>query len=294
MSAANLTRFLLLATLWGTSFMLMRIASPVFGPILTTFGRALLGGATLYLFTRSRGIEFGWRRNAVPYVVVGLANTAIPFTLFAWSALYIPSSYMATMMALAPVFTGLFGFLLLAERLTPARIGALLLGSLGVAVLVRVGPTAVTTEVLLGVLAGVAAAICYGFAAIYARLKAANIPPLAAATGSQLAAALALLPFAVPDMPHAVAAATVSATVTVAVLGVVCTGIAYGLFFHLISTEGANKAITVTLVTPVTAALWAWLLLDEPITAGTVAGIAIVLCATALALELVGRRKACS
>jgi drug/metabolite transporter (DMT)-like permease len=147
---------------------------------------------------------------------------------------------------------------------------------------------------MLGVLAGLAGAICYGYAAIYARTKTTAIPPLAAATGSQLGAALALLPLAVPDMPHAVTAATAGATVAVVVLGVACTAVAYALFFHLISTEGANKAITVTLVAPVTAALWAWLLLDEPITAGTVAGIALVACATALALELVGKRKAVS
>lgn len=291
MSAANLIRLLLLATLWGSSFMLMRIAAPVFGPILTTFCRALLGGVALYAFARSRGTRFEWRRNAVAYTVMGLANTAVPFSLFTWAALYIPSSYMATMMSLAPVFTGLFGFLLLSEPLTPSRVGALLLGLLGVAVLVRVGPTTITNNVILAVLAGVSAAICYGFAAVYTKMKAARIPPLASATGCQLAAALALLPLAVPDIPHALATTTMTATIAVVVLGVVCTGVAYVLFFHLISTEGANKAITVTLLAPVTAALWAWLLLDEPITGGTVAGIALVLCATMLALELIGKRK---
>ncbi len=285
MSTSNIARLFLLGAIWGTSFMLMRIASPVFGPLLTTLLRILLGGGALYLYARWRDIDFGWRRNARSYLVIGLFNTAIPFSLFAWSALHIPSAYMATMNSLAPIFTGLFGFLLLAERLTAARLAACVLGMLGVAVLVGIGPTAVTPNVVLGVLAGMGAAVCYGYAATYTRMKAAHLPPLATATGSQLTAALALLPFALPDVPHAMAA-TAPVLFAVAVLGVLCTGLAYALFFHLIATEGSSKAITVTFLVPATASLWAWLFLDEPVTFGTVIGIAIVLCATALALGL--------
>jgi drug/metabolite transporter (DMT)-like permease len=289
MSTANLLRLLLLGAIWGTSFMLMRIASPALGPLLTTFLRALLGGLALYLFARSRGIDFAWRENARSYLIIGLFNTAIPFSLFAWSALHIPSAYMATMNSLAPIFTGLFGYLLLAERLTAGRMAACVLGLMGVAVLVGVGPTAVTPQVVLGVLAGMGAATCYGFAATYTRMKASGIPSLAAATGSQLLASMALLPLALIDVPHAVASATASSLVAVAILGVFCTGLAYALYFHLIATEGAGRAITVTFLVPATASIWAWLFLGEPVTAGTVTGIAVVLCATALSLGLLGR-----
>lgn len=289
MTNANLLRLLLLSAIWGTSFMLMRIASPVLGPMLTTFGRTLLGALVLYAFARMRGIDFAWKRNARAYLVIGLFNTAIPFALFAWSALHIPSSYMATMNSLAPVFTGLFGYLLLKEPLTATRLGAFLLGLFGVAVLVGVGPTAVTLHTVLGVLAGMGAAVCYGFAATYTRMRASGIPPLAAATGSQLASSLALLPFALPAMPHAAQAATLQVLLAVAFLGVVCTGLAYALFFHLIASEGASKAVTVTFLVPATASLWAWMLLGEPVTAGTVAGIAVVLMATAIALGLAGK-----
>jgi drug/metabolite transporter (DMT)-like permease len=284
MSTANLARLLLLGLIWGTSFMLMRIAAPVFGPMLTTFGRAALGALALYLFARSRAIDLDWRRNAKAYLVIGLANTAIPFSLFAWSALYIPSAYMATMNSLAPIFTALFGFVLLAERITPARIAAFLLGLFGVAVLVGIGPTRVTPHVIGGVLAGIAAAVNYGFAATYTRMNAGKIPALAVAAGSQCAAALVLLPFAVPGIPHALDAGTLQALLAVVFLGLVCTGLAYGLFFHLIAAEGASKAVTVTFLTPATASVWAWLLLAEPITPGTVGGITIVLVATAMAL----------
>lgn len=289
MSTANMLRLLLLGAIWGTSFMLMRIASPVLGPLLTTFIRALLGGAALYAFARSRGIDFGWRKNARIYLVIGLFNTAIPFALFAWSALYIPSAYMATMNSLAPIFTGVFGFLLLSEKMTPSRMVACFLGLFGVAVLVRVGPTEVTLSTVLGVLAGMGAAICYGYAATYTRMKASGLPSLATATGSQATSSLVLLPFALPGIPHAAVSMTWTVAISVIFLGVICTGLAYALFFHLISTEGASKAITVTFLVPATASIWAWLFLDEPVTMGTVAGIAIVLCATALALGVFGK-----
>ncbi|HJW55972.1 MAG TPA: DMT family transporter, partial [Burkholderiaceae bacterium] len=134
MSNSNLARLFLLGAIWGTSFLLMRIAAPALGPLLTTFVRALLGGAALFAVAYLRGVDFAWRRNAKAYLVIGLFNTAIPFSLFAWSALYIPSAYMATMNSLAPVFTALFGFLLLGERLTFMRLAAFVLGLAGVGV----------------------------------------------------------------------------------------------------------------------------------------------------------------
>jgi drug/metabolite transporter (DMT)-like permease len=284
MSTSNLIRLLLLALIWGTSFMLMRIASPVFGPFLTTFGRASLGALAIYLFARHRGIEFHWKKNAKTYLIIGLGNTAIPFSLFAWSALHIPSAYMATMNSLAPIFTAVFGFIMLGERLSWLRIAAFIMGLFGVAVLVGIGPVAVTPLVIAGVLAGMGASVNYGFAATYTRMYAKEIPSLATAAGSQFAAALALLPFALPSVPHAIEYGTSSALLSVVILGIVCTGIAYALFFHLISTEGASKAVTVTFLIPATASVWAWLLLDEPITPGIITGILIVLMATAMSL----------
>ncbi len=287
MSTANLIRLILLALIWGTSFMLMRIAAPVIGPMLTTFGRASLGALAIYLYARHSGVQFNWRKNSKTYLVIGLGNTAIPFSLFAWSALHVPSAYMATMNSLAPIFTAVFGFLMLGERLSWARISAFLLGLFGVAVLVGIGPVSVTPWVIGGVLAGMGAAVCYGFAATYTRMFAKDIPALATATGSQLAAALALLPFALPSLPQAIAVANLKVWVAVLVLGVVCTGIAYAVFFQLISAEGASKAITVTFLIPATASIWAWLLLGEPVTSGIITGILIVLLATAMSLGLI-------
>lgn len=285
MSPANIAKLLLLAAIWGTSFMLMRIASPVFGPMFTTFCRASLAAVSLLAFARYKGVALDWRRNLVPFVVVGLGNTALPFALFAWSALHIPSAYMATMNSLAPVFTALFGFLMLGERLSAARMAAFLLGLVGVAVLVGIGPMQVDALVIAGVLASMGAAVSYGFAATFTRMRAGGIAPLAMAAGSQLAATVFLLPTALPGLPHALDAGNWQTWGAAIVLGVICTGLAYALFFQLIASEGASRAITVTFLIPVFASLWAWLVLDEAVTGGTVAGIAIVLVATAIALR---------
>lgn len=285
MSSSNILKLLLLAAIWGTSFMLMRIAAPVFGPMLTTFGRASLATLALLAFARTRGVQLQWRRHWLTYLVIGLFNTALPFALFAWSALHVPSAYMATMNSLAPIFTAVFGFLLLGEKLSLVRCLAFVLGLVGVAVLVGIGPAPADAMVIAGVLAAMSAAVSYGFAATFTRMRAGGISPIAIATGSQFAAALCLLPLALPSVPHALEAGTLPAALAVLVLGVVCTGIAYALFFQLIAAEGATKAITVTFLVPMTASLWAWLLLDEAVTWGTVTGIAIVLLATATALR---------
>jgi drug/metabolite transporter (DMT)-like permease len=291
MSGTNLVRLFVLGGIWGSSFMLMRIASPALGPLMTAFMRILLGGVALWLFARSRGIDFAWKRNARVYAVIGIVNTAVPFSLFAWAAMHIPAAYSATMNAMAPIFTGLFAFLLMSERLSAARVVAFLLGLFGVAVLVRIGPTAITTDVILGIVAGMSAAVCYGYAAVYTRMRASSIPPLATATGSQISASLALLPFAFSDLPHATVHGTLTALAAILVLGVVCTGLAYALFFRLIAEEGPGKAVMVTFLIPAAASIWAWLLLGEQVTAGMLVGLAIVLCATALALGLLGQLK---
>jgi drug/metabolite transporter (DMT)-like permease len=145
--------------------------------------------------------------------------------------------------------------------------------------------------VIGGILAGIAAAVCYGFAAIYTRMKASRVAPLAVAAASQIMASLALLPVTLPSLPQALAHAQPSSVLAVVILGIVCTALAYALFFHLIAAEGPGKAVMVTFLVPAAASVWAWLILREPITAGTVIGLAIVLSATALALGIVGQLR---
>ncbi|PRC94714.1 DMT family transporter [Solimicrobium silvestre] len=293
MKPANIVRLLLLGGMWGMSFIFMRIASPAFGPILTAFGRVSFGGLVLIALLLLNNLSLDWRRNARFYLVIGLVNTAVPFSLFSWAALSIPSAYMAIINAMAPLFAALFGAVLLSESLSAVRIFGFVLGVIGVAILVGIGPAHVNFETLSGIAASVIAAICYGYAAIYIRQVAVKAPPLAVAAGSQIAASLFLFPIALivtwvhpPSWPTTLYL-TVRSVGAIVLLGVICTGIAYALYFRLIADEGASRAVTVAFLIPIAATIWASLFLNERITIGTLCGMGLVIIAIGLVLGLV-------
>ena len=296
MSNINLMRLVLLGAIWGLSFIFMRIAAPMFGAIGTTLLRVTLGALVLFVVLVHRKVPLTISRHAKLYLMIGLSNTAIPFSLFAWAALCVPSAYMATMNALAPLFTAMFAWFLLDETLSVQRLCAFALGLIGVAILVGLGPAPMTMQVVLGVGAAILAAVCYGFAAIYTRRYAQGVPSLAIAVGSLTASALVLLPIFIglsflspPKVFFALLQVDVSSlwipSLAVIALGVLCTGIAYALYFKLIEMEGATKAVTVTFLVPVAASLWAVVLLRETLTMSAIGGITLVLIGTALSLR---------
>ncbi|MBV8659327.1 MAG: DMT family transporter [Burkholderiales bacterium] len=293
MKPANYARLLLLGAIWGFSFIFLRVASPVFGPLLTSLGRVACGALVLAVMLHFKQTPLAWRHNLRTYTVIGLFNTAIPFSLFAWAALYVPSAYMATANAMAPLFTAMFGVLLIGETLTPARVIGLVLGLTGVAVLVGIGPAPGNAGTFAGIVAALLAAVCYGYAAVYTRRFAGSIPPLAIATGSSLCAAVALLPIALTAYAlHPVAlpadmSKTWHALGAVLLLGAICTAVAYALFYRLIAEEGVSQTITVTFLIPGAAVIWAALFLSERVTLGTLAGLGLVLLATGLVLGVI-------
>jgi len=272
MKPENYARFALLGGIWGMSFIFMRVAAPVFGPLLTAFGRVLCGALVLATLLTIKKIPLAWRHNLRTYTMIGLSNTAIPFSLFAWAALRVPSAYMATANAMAPLFTAAFGVLLINERLTSARIAGLILGLVGVAVIVGIGPAPANVSTILGIGAALLAAVCYGYAGVYTRRFAVGIPPLAVATGSLVCAVAVLLPAALvstvwqPIVLPNDASQSWRALGAVLLLGTFCTGIAYAMFYRLISEEGVSRAMTVTFLVPAFATIWAALFLGEHIT----------------------------
>lgn len=293
MRRASLIRLLLLGAIWGMSFIFLRMAAPFFAPVLTTGARIGSGAALLYVLLRLAGGELQWRRQWRFHLVVGVFNTALPFFLFAWAAVRTPSAYLATLNALAPLFAAAFSRLLTGERLSAQRLLGMATGLAGVAVLVGLGPVRPDPELLSGVAAGLGAATCYGFAAVHVRRYGGGIAPLAVASGSLIVATLALLPFVVWQLLSAPlpalarpAAELWQPALAVLLLGLVCTGLAYAIYFRLVSDEGAPRAVTVTFLVPLAATLWGVVLLHEHVTAATLFGIVLVLAGTALSLGL--------
>jgi drug/metabolite transporter (DMT)-like permease len=278
MRPSDLLRLLTLAAIWGASFLFMRILAPVLGALWTAQLRVAIAGIAMlaFMLMTKQAMQVG--RHWQSYLVLGVFSSALPFVLFAYAALTLPSGYSAILNATSPLWGALLGAALLGEKLSARKIAGLLIGVVGVACLVRLGPVQFTTQVGLAALACVMAALCYGIASTYSKKKSPGIPAPLMATGSQLAAAAVLLPFLpVSPLPAVPTPFIVAAVLTLALL---CSAIAYFLYFRLIVDIGPAKALTVTFLIPLFALLWGALFLQEAITLQTLIGCALVILAT--------------
>lgn len=276
----------LLGAIWGGSFLLMRVAAPEFGPLALIELRVAIAAAVLAAAAAACGELRALRRHAGPLLLVGAINSAIPFALFAFATLTLPAGDAAVLNSTAPLFAALVALLWLRERLARPQALGLLLGFAGVVLLVW--PKLALDADRLAIGAGLLAALGYGIAAHYSKRRLAGVAPLAISAGSQIGASLLLLPFAVWAWPDAPPSTT--AWLCAAALGVLCTGLAYLLYFRLIARLGAGRALAVTYLIPAFGMLWGFLFLGEPITPGMLLGGAVVLLGIALVTRSRGPR----
>jgi drug/metabolite transporter (DMT)-like permease len=300
MSPANLIQLLVLAALWGASFLFIRVAVPDFGVAPLMALRVGIGAAFLVAMLLARRplreSMTTLRTRAWPLLVVGVLNSAMPFCLFAYAELTLSAGVTSVINATTPLFGALIAFLWLKDRLTTLRSVGMAIGFAGVLILVwnqiatpsagRADAAAsLPVQGLLAAAAALAAAALYGVAGNFTKKYLTGVDSLTIATGSMLGATLVLAPIAFATWP----AAPVSATAWQAVLalGIGCTGIAYLMFFHLMVVAGPARAMTVTFVIPIFGILWGALFLHEPVSATMIAGCAVVLIGTALATGIV-------
>jgi len=284
MRPRDVVELLTLAALWGASFLFMRLGAADFGPVALSALR--VGVATLVLLPlllwhgQAATLRANWRAIAI----VGVVNSALPFVLFSVAALAINAGLSAIFNATAPLWGALIAWAWLGERLTRLRAAGLAIGFAGVLCLAwdkasfKPGEHGVSTVVAIG--ACLAATLCYGFGANFAKRKLDRVPPLAVATGSQLAATMVLALPALWLWPAA--APSVNAWASVAGLALLCTAVAYLLYFRLIAHLGAARAITVTFLIPVFGLIWGAAFLAEQLTPAMVFGCAVILLGTAL------------
>ena len=289
MTTRDIIDLVLLGFLWGASFLFMRIAAPEFGALVLVEVRVVIASIVLLVFASLRGEAGELARHWKMLGVLGVHNTAMPFALLTWATLYLTAGVAAILNATAPIFAGVIAWLWLGERLTLARLAGLVIGFGGVYLLVRdkIGDTA--SPELLAVLAALGGAALYGVGVNFTRRYALTVPPMAAAAGSQSAAAIALLPFAVVLWPAG--PVSLEAWVSAVLLALFSTALAYLIYFRLISSVGPTKAITVTYLIPISAMLLGWAVIDEPITATMLLGCAVILLGTALATGVLRFRK---
>ncbi len=288
MKPRDIAELLALAAIWGASFLFMRMGAAEFGPFALAGLRVL--GASLFLLPllAHRG-EFGaLRTHWKPIAIVGLANSALPFLCFSYAALAITGGLASIFNATTPLWGALIAWAWLGDKPTRHKLAGLAIGFGGVLWLAwdraSFKPGDHGASPGLAVLACIAATACYGFAASYTKRRLTGVPPMALATGSQVSAAVVL---AVPLLLHWPATPpSPGAWAALAGLALLCTGVAYVLYFRLIAHVGAANALSVTFLIPAFAIGWGALFLGETVNATMLAACAVILVGTSLVTGL--------
>jgi drug/metabolite transporter (DMT)-like permease len=278
--------FVLLAAIWGASFLLMKLGASEFGPFATAFLRVLLASVFLLPLLVWRGHAGALRDKWGRIMVVGALNSGIPFALFGFAVLHINTGLTSIMNATTPLWGAVVAWVWLRDKPSGIRILGLVIGFAGVAALAWDKATfkAGAASPGLAVLATLAATLCYGIAASFTKKYMQGVPPLASATGSQIGASIVLLLPAATHLPAHMPSA--NAWWAIAALALFCTALAYILYFRIIAHAGPSRAVAVTFLIPVFGVLYGAIFLNELITGTMLMCGAVIVLGTALSTGL--------
>jgi drug/metabolite transporter (DMT)-like permease len=254
----------LLSLIWGASFLFIKLAVATIPPLSVAFGRTGLAAVLLYVVLRSRGSKMpGLGPVWGTFLLMGLFNGALPYTLITWAEIHIDSGLAAIVNALMPLFTVLLAHLFTGdERLTWMKVVGIFLGFLGVVALMGPAVLKGLGRDVLAQLAVMAAALCYAIAVIYGR-RLKDIAPLVSATGQLFCAAFLTLPMVlVFDAPWGLSPSFISVA-ALTCLSLLGTALAYLLYYYLLPRIGSTNLSLVTYLIPVTGVFWGALLLGE-------------------------------
>lgn len=284
MRAKDFGALILLAAIWGSSYLYIRVAVDPLGPLVLSFVRVTIGAAGLLAFAAYRGRLGEIRPLSRVFVVLSLLNTAIPYSLIAFSEIHLTASMAGILNATTPLFTALAVAVWQRERVQPKVIAGLLLGFVGVSVLVGWNPAPLDEWLVLAVLAMLAASAAYGLANVYAKRSLRDVTALGAATGQQLVGGAWLFPVAAATVAagHSDTSPSLRVVLAMLALGLVCTSIAYLLYFHLIASAGAVNTASVGFVIPIFGILWSAIFLDEAVRPSMVIGLGLILASVGL------------
>jgi drug/metabolite transporter (DMT)-like permease len=272
----------LLGAIWGGSFLFMRVAAADFGPFALVQMRLTLGALVLLPFLWRARQQFAQPRLWMHLAWIAAVNSAIPFLLFAWGAERAPAGIGAITNSMAAMFVALVAFIFYGEQIGPRRAVGLLVGFIGVAALAS-DKTAGGGSVGPAALAGTSAAFLYGIGMNAIRTHLKGLPAGAVAAATLGIASLLLSPVAIYTWPtHSI---PVMSWISAILLGVVCTGLAYTVFYRLIHRIGAPRASMVTYLVPLFGVVWAWIFLGETPTPKMLAAGALILGGVALSQQ---------
>lgn len=284
MKSTVAAEFVLLAALWGASFMFMRLGAAEFGAVAAAGGRVGLAALVLLPLLWREGQLAQLRQHAGALFISGMLSSALPFALYSYAVTSISTGLSAILNATAPLFGALVAWLWLHERLDRNRLLGLALGFAGVALLSWEKANFTAGGTGWAVVACLGATLCYGMAANHAKRFLAGVPPLVNATGSQLGATVGL---ALPTLWFWPAQTpSLQAWLAIVALAVFCSALAYILYFRLIARTGPAKAITVTFMIPLFAVFYGTTFLGEAVTGWMIVCGGVILLGIALATGL--------
>ncbi len=266
---------LALGAIWGASFLLIEISLRGMSPLVVAWARVALAALVLVPIAWYRG-ELRVRGASVGLIaLLATFQVAAPFALIARGQEDITSSLSGILVASTPLFTALLAIRLdPAERSEGSRLWGVVAGLVGVGLLLGVDLSGTTAEAVGGGLV-LLASLGYALGGLITKLKLPGAPGTGVAAWITVAATLLLTPFAIADAPNDVPGLGPLAAVTA--LGIVGTGLAFAIFFGLMTTIGPSRTFIVTYLSPGFAIVYGATLLDEPISGATIAGLALIL-----------------
>jgi drug/metabolite transporter (DMT)-like permease len=280
MTSRSLGVLLLLGSVWGASFLFIKVVVEETSPLALVQGRITFGALAVVAVMAVGGHGSGKASPSLLAKVAGLAilNNIVPFLLISWGEIHIDSGTASVLNSTMPLFTALFATVVLVdERLTWLRLSGLLVGFLGVAVLAGGDITDVTDSGVLGQMAVVGAAACYGAGAVYARTLLHSEDPLNLSRLQLVVGALILAPalFAVDGVPNY--NLSVEAWLSLITLGVMGTGFAYIAYLWLLSAIGSVRTSLVTYIIPIVGLVLGAAVLNESIGVNSVLGCGLII-----------------
>ena len=280
MGLHNFLWLILLAALWGPSFLFIKVAVAEIPPLTLVAGRvgiaALVLLATLWLqggsLPKSRQL---WKH----FAVVGFFSNALPFVLFSWGELHIDSALAAILNGTTPLFTMVLAHFFIADdRLTPVKVAGALLGFGGLALLIAPSLLGGVQATTLGLLAATAAAASYGIAIVYTRQHLRGLPPLVGPVSQLIMASVYIVPLAlIFEQPYRLPMPSWAAAGSLLALAVFGTAVAFILYYRLLERTSATYVSMVTYVAPVFGLALGVVVLAERPAWNAYAGCALIL-----------------
>jgi drug/metabolite transporter (DMT)-like permease len=284
--------FVSLGAIWGASFLFMRLGANDFGPVATAFLRVALAACFMVPWLIQQGHWEGFKQAGPKVLLVGVINSAIPFVLFSYAVLHINTGLAGILNAATPLFGAAVAWAWLGDKPPRTKAFGLAVGFAGVAMLAWNKASFKPGGSGWAVVACLGATFCYGVAASYSKRFLQGISPVITATGSQVGASLALVVPAAFLWPSQWPGAKSWAALLA--LALLCTAVAYWLYFKLMQEAGPERALAVTFVIPVFALTYGAIFLAERIGPWELLSAGVIVLGTALATGLLKVRRASS